>query len=122
MVVGGYDKIDFSMKKLGIEEFYRYGDAPVGLPGGDGPGVKTGKNSIALMTSSPEISGYHIVLLPCAAMGYSQKSDTGSSGFLCGGPTAAGAEHGGEGLPGGAARGRVLGICYGGCTRNPGGH
>jgi hypothetical protein len=84
MVIGGYDKIDFSMKKLGIEQFYRYGDAPVGLPGGDGPGTKTGKTGNQLMNSGPEMAGYHIVLLPCAAMGYSQ---TEGGGFLCGAPT-----------------------------------
>jgi hypothetical protein len=90
MVIGGYDKIDYSMKKLGIEEFYRYGDAPAGLPGSDGPGVKTGKNGNALMNSAAELGANHIVLLPCAAMGFSQKADTpgGGSGFLCGAPTA----------------------------------
>lgn len=90
MVIGGYDKIDYSMKKLGIEEFYRYGDAPPGLPGSDGPGVKTGKNGNALMNSAAELSAHHIVLLPCAAMGYSQKTDSSgtTSGFLCGAPTA----------------------------------
>jgi hypothetical protein len=87
MVNGGYDKIDFSMKKLGIEQFYRYGDAPPGLPGGDGPGTKTGKTGNQLMNSAPEMSGYHIVLLPCASMGYSQPQG-GGSGFLCGAPTA----------------------------------
>lgn len=84
MVIGGYDKIDYSMKKLGIEQFYRYGDAPAGLPGGDGPGVKTGKNGNALMNSAAELGGYHIVLLPCAAMGFSSQD----SNFLCYGPTA----------------------------------
>ncbi|MDB4937044.1 MAG: Tryptophan synthase alpha chain [Labilithrix sp.] len=85
VVNGGYDKIDFSMKKLGIEEFYRYGDGPVGLPGSDGPGTKTGKTGNQLMNSAPEMSGYHIVLLPCAAMGYSHDDTNGV--FLCGGPT-----------------------------------
>jgi hypothetical protein len=84
MVVGGYDKIDYSMKKLGIEEFYRYGDAPPGFPGGDGPGIKTAKAGNDLMGSTTELAGYHIVLLPCAAMGY---SDTESGGFLCGQPS-----------------------------------
>ena len=86
MVVGGYDHIDTSMKKLGVEEFFRYGDPPFATPGGDGPGVKTGKAGNQLMNSAPEMAGYHIVLLPCAAMGYSQDQNNG--GFLCGGPTA----------------------------------
>jgi hypothetical protein len=83
MVVGGYDKIDYSMKKLGIEEFYRYGDSPIPLPGGDGPGTKTGKTGDALMGNAAEMGGYHIVLLPCAALGYDQSG----GGFLCNGPT-----------------------------------
>jgi len=87
MVIGGYDKIDYSMKKLGIEEFYRYGDAPAGLPGGDGPGIKTGKTGNALMNDAAEMGQNHIVLLPCAAMGYSEKDPSVGSGFLCGAPT-----------------------------------
>ena len=87
MVIGGYDKIDYSMKKLGIEEFYRYGDAPAGFPGSDGPGIKTGKAGNALMNDAAEMSANHIVLLPCAAMGYSQKDPSSGSSFLCGAPT-----------------------------------
>jgi len=75
------------MKKLGIEEFYRYGDAPAGLPGGDGPGIKTGKAGNALMNDAAEMGQNHIVLLPCAAMGYSEKDPSVGSGFLCGAPT-----------------------------------
>ena len=79
MVVGGYDHIDTSMKKLGVEEFFRYGDAPFATPGGDGPGVKTGKTGNQLMNSAPELAGYHIALLPCAAMGYSQDQNESES-------------------------------------------
>ena len=82
MVVGGYDHVDESLKKLGVEEFYRYGDDPFGLS--SGPGIKTGKNGIALMASGAELAGYHITLLPCAAMGYSQDQN---NNFLCGAPT-----------------------------------
>ncbi len=84
MVVGGYDHVDESLKKLGVQDFYRYGDDPFGLP--TGPGIKTGKSGVALMGSGAELAGYHITLLPCAAMGYSQPQ--GGSGFLCGSPTA----------------------------------
>lgn len=88
MVVGGYDKIDYSMKKLGIEEFYRYGDAPFDLPGGPPPGTKTGKTSTQLMGNAAEMGNHHIVLLPCASFGYTQENGTGGNGgFLCGAPT-----------------------------------
>lgn len=86
MVVGGYDHIDWSLKKLGIEEFYRYGDAPFPEPGGTPPGTKTGKTARALTTSSGEMGNHHIVLLPCAAFGYQQDQNNG--GFLCGAPIA----------------------------------
>lgn len=85
MVVGGYDKIDVSMKKLGIEEFYRYGDAPFALPGDSNAGTKTGKTGKQLTTSAPEMGNHHIVLLPCASFGYTQDQNNG--GFVCGGPT-----------------------------------
>ncbi len=85
MVIGGYDKIEYSMKKLGIEEFYRYGDAPFPTPGEPNPpGTKTGKTGRALTTSAAEMSQNHIVLLPCAAFGYTQDEQNG--GFTCGAP------------------------------------
>jgi hypothetical protein len=87
MVDGGYDKIDYSLKKLGIEEFYRYGDAPFALPGGPPPGIKTNKSGNDLMGSASELSGYHITLLPCAAMGASRNDNDGT--WQCGGPTSA---------------------------------
>ncbi len=83
MVVGGFDKIDYSMKKLGIEEFYRYGDGPFTI--GSPPGTKTGKSGNDLMASAAEMGAHHIVLLPCAAMGYS----TTDNGFQCGSPSSA---------------------------------
>lgn len=85
MVVGGFDKIDYSLKKLGVEEFDRYGDGPFSI-GGTPPGTKTGKSGNDLMASAAEMGAHHIVLLPCAAMGYSQKDD---GGFSCGAPSSA---------------------------------
>ena len=84
MVDGGFDHIDYTMKKLGIEEFSRYGDAPFSVSGTP-PGQKTGKNGNALMNDGAEFAKYHIVLLPCAAMGYSQADNGGR--FTCGAPT-----------------------------------
>jgi hypothetical protein len=81
MVIGGYDHVDESLKKLGVEDFYRYGDGPFGS---GGPGIATGKTGTALMASGAELAGYHVTLLPCAAMGYSQPDN---GGFLCGAPT-----------------------------------
>lgn len=85
MVVGGYDHVDFSLEKLGITEFYRYGDGPFDI-GGTPPGTKTGKNANALIGSASELAGYHITLLPCAAMGASH--DEESNAWTCGAPTA----------------------------------
>ncbi|MDF2692478.1 MAG: Tryptophan synthase alpha chain [Labilithrix sp.] len=85
MAVGGYDHIDKSLKKLGVTEFYRYGDGPINI-GGPPPGIKTGKTSQALTQDVAELSKYHIVLMPCAALGYSQ-NDNGP--FICGVPQAA---------------------------------
>jgi hypothetical protein len=87
MVDGGYDKIDYSLKKLGIEEFYRYGDAPFTLPGGPPPGIKTNKSATDLTASASELGGYHITLLPCAAMGANHNDNTGE--WECGGPSSA---------------------------------
>jgi hypothetical protein len=86
MVVGGYDHIDFSMKKLGIEEFYRYGDGPIDI-GGPPPGTKTGKTGSDLMNAASELSHYHITLLPCAAMGATHDDNTNE--WQCGAPTGA---------------------------------
>ncbi|MFO0674191.1 MAG: hypothetical protein U0235_32015 [Polyangiaceae bacterium] len=85
MAVGGYDRIDFSLKKLGIEEFARYGDGPFDL-GGPPPGQKTGKNIRDLTAQVPELAGYHIVLLPCATFGFSRSDTSGSN--VCGAPMA----------------------------------
>ncbi len=82
MAVGGYDKIDYSMKKLGIEEFYRYGDGPIQI-GPTPPGTKVGISSNELMGAAATMSKYHIVLLPCASFGF----DNGGSRFTCGAPT-----------------------------------
>ncbi len=84
MVIGGYDKIDYSMAKLGIEEFYRYGDAPPPFPS-NGPGIKTGKSGNDLLASGGELSKNHIVLLPCATFGFDRNEANGQ--FICGAPT-----------------------------------
>ncbi len=87
MVVGGYDHIDETMKKLGIEEFYRYGDAPPPFPS-PGPGIKTGKSANDLMGAAAEMGKNHIVLLPCAAFGFDRPGEAGgSSSFVCHAPT-----------------------------------
>ncbi len=87
MAVGGYDRIDETMKKLGIEEFYRYGDAPPGLPFPipTGPGIKTNKTSEDLLGSDAELGKHHIVLLPCASFGFTRNESAGT--FVCGGPS-----------------------------------
>ncbi len=82
LVLGGFDHIEVSMNKLGIQDFYRYGDPPPPLPS-SGPGIKTGKSGMDLMQSAAELAGYHITLMPCAAMGY-QQTDQGN---VCGTPT-----------------------------------
>ncbi len=85
MVVGGYDHIDVSMAKLGIQEFYRYGDGPIDI--GTPPGTKTGKAGNDLIGVQSELAKYHITLLPCAAMGASEDQQTLE--WTCGAPTAA---------------------------------
>ncbi len=86
MAVGGYDHIDASLKKLGIEEFWRYGDVPFPIPGLPAPGgIATNKSSEALLGNVSELVGYHIALLPCAALGASRSDD---DGWSCDGPTA----------------------------------
>jgi hypothetical protein len=86
MANGAYDKIDYSMKKLGIEEFYRYGDGPIDF-GGPPPGTKTGKSTRDLTQSIPELLKHHIVLLPCATFGF-DRNDTQNRN-VCGAPTGA---------------------------------
>jgi hypothetical protein len=83
LVNGGFDHIDYSLKKLGVEEFYRYGDDPIDF-GGPPPGIKTGQNGRALTASISEMAKYHIVLLPCAAFGFNHQDNTNSN--LCGAP------------------------------------
>lgn len=82
MINGGYDHIDQSLAKLGVTEFYRYGDGPINI-GGTPPGIKTGKSMTALTQNLAEMSGYHIALMPCAAFGKTDKPD---GGFTCGTP------------------------------------
>ncbi|MBX3204108.1 MAG: hypothetical protein KF764_03515 [Labilithrix sp.] len=84
MAVGGFDRIDRSLKKLGVTEFYRYGDGPINI-GGPPPGIKTGKTMRALTQDVAELSKHHIVLMPCAALGYTE----GEGGNVCGVPQAA---------------------------------
>ncbi len=84
MVVGGYDHIDYSMKKLGVEEFYRYGDGPINI-GPTPPGTKTGKSANALIGAGAELGGYHIVLMPCATFGFNRNDSTGEN--VCGSPS-----------------------------------
>lgn len=85
MAAGGFDRIDFSLQKLGIEEFYRYGDPPFPVPGAT-PGIKTGQDGRALTTQAAELAKYHIVLLPCAAFGFTHDDNQGSN--VCGAPIA----------------------------------
>ena len=83
MVNGGYDHIDFTLQKLGIEEFFRYGDGPVTI-GATPPGIKTGKTAYDLIQNATELGLYHIALMPCASLGY-QMTDNGN---VCGTPIA----------------------------------
>lgn len=85
MAIGGFDHVDLSLKKLGVTEFYRYGDAPIDL-GPTPPGIKTGKSTKDLTHNVAELSKHHIVLMPCAALGYSSSED---GRYTCGGPQAA---------------------------------
>src|SRR5262249_35133353 len=73
------DHIDTSMQKLGITEFYRYGDGPIDI-GGPPPGIKTGKTGNDLMNVHAELAKHHIVLLPCAAMGATEDNNNDWTG------------------------------------------
>lgn len=81
VAIGGFDKIDLSLGKLGIEEFYRYGDGPISI--GPTPGIKTNKSRNDLMTSATELGGYHIALFPCATFGW---TDHDNGHVTCGMP------------------------------------
>jgi hypothetical protein len=73
------------MDKLGIKEFYRYGDGPIDI--GPTPGSKTNKTGNDLIGAESELGKYHITLMPCAAMGASENDQTNE--WTCGAPTAA---------------------------------
>lgn len=86
LAVGGYDHIDQSLKALGIEEFFRYGDAPFDLPFVPPPiGIKTGKSMQALTEDTTELGKYHLLLMPCGSLAASNNE---TSGWSCSGPTA----------------------------------
>jgi hypothetical protein len=61
---GGFDKIELSLKKLGITSFDRYGKDPFNDPPGLPPVVS--ETTYDLVASKATLSQYHIVLLPCA--------------------------------------------------------
>lgn len=86
LAVGTFDRVDLSLKKLGVEEFYRYGDGPINI-GGTPPGTKTGKSTLALTQDVAELSKHHIVLMPCAALGMDQRPEP-ETGHLCRSPSA----------------------------------
>ncbi|AKU98913.1 Tryptophan synthase alpha chain [Labilithrix luteola] len=68
---GGFDKIEISLKKLGLTQFDRYGQGlfePKGLP----PAVS--QFTWDLVKSQETLSKYHIVLLPCGFTGLECKS------------------------------------------------
>lgn len=68
---GGFDKIEISLKKLGLTQFDRYGKGlfePSGLP----PVVS--QITWDLVQSQETLSKYHIVLLPCGFTGLECKS------------------------------------------------
>ena len=65
---GGFDKIELSLKKLGITSFDRYGKAPFNDPKGLPPSVG---QPMDLLNAPDKLAQYHIVLLPCALGGLS---------------------------------------------------
>jgi hypothetical protein len=71
---GGFDKIELSLKKLGITSFDRYGKDPFNDPKGLPPSVG---QPFDLLDSQEKLAQYHIVLLPCAL-----------GGLSCGAPSA----------------------------------
>lgn len=70
---GGFDKIELSLKKLGITSFDRYGKDPFNDPKGLPPSVG---QPMDLLNAPEKLAQYHIVLLPCAL-----------GGLSCGAPT-----------------------------------
>jgi hypothetical protein len=70
---GGYDKIELSLKKLGITQFDRFGKDPFLDPPGLPPSVGQPTD---LINNAARLADYHIVLLPCSL-----------GGINCGGPT-----------------------------------
>ena len=72
---GGFDKIELSLKKLGVTSFDRYGKDPFNDPKGLPPSIG---QQMDLINSQQTLAQYHIVLLPCALAGLS-----------CGAPTSA---------------------------------
>lgn len=71
---GGFDKIELSLKKLGITSFDRYGKDPFNDPKGLPPSVG---QPMDLLNAPDKLAQYHIVLLPCAL-----------GGLSCGAPSA----------------------------------
>ena len=72
---GGFDKIELSLKKLGITSFDRYGKAPFNDPKGLPPSVG---QPMDLLNAPDKLAQYHIVLLPCALGGLSCGAPTGA--------------------------------------------
>ncbi len=72
---GGFDKIELSLKKLGITSFDRYGKDPFNDPKGLPPSVG---QPMDLLNAPQKLAQYHIVLLPCALGGLSCGAPTGA--------------------------------------------
>lgn len=70
---GGFDKIELSLKKLGLTQFDRFGKDPFLDPPGLPPSIG---NPTDLVNNAARLSDYHIVLLPCSL-----------GGINCGGPS-----------------------------------
>ncbi len=72
---GGFDKIELSLKKLGITSFDRYGKDPFNDPKGLPPSIG---QPMDLLNAPDKLAQYHIVLLPCALGGLSCGAPTGA--------------------------------------------
>ena len=72
---GGFDKIELSLKKLGVTSFDRYGKDPFNDPKGLPAPVG---QQMELIDSPQKLAQYHIVLLPCALGGLSCGAPTGT--------------------------------------------
>jgi hypothetical protein len=72
---GGFDKIELSMKKLGITSFDRYGKDPLFDPKGLPPSVG---QPMDLLNAADKLAQYHIVLLPCATGGLNCSAPSGA--------------------------------------------